>query len=42
MTKARQQATILVADDDTTIRTNLRLLLESEGYRVMEAADGIG
>jgi two-component system response regulator AtoC len=40
MTK-RRQATILVADDDTTIRTNLRLLLESEGYRVLEAADGL-
>ncbi len=40
MTKARHQATILVADDDTTIRANLRLLLESEGYRVVEAADG--
>jgi DNA-binding NtrC family response regulator len=37
----RRQATILVADDDTTIRTNLRLLLESEGYRVVEAADGL-
>ena len=41
MTKPRQQATILVADDDTTIRTNLRLLLQSEGYRVVEAADGL-
>src|SRR5438105_5064682 len=40
MTK-RRQATILVADDDTTIRTNLRLLLESEGYGVLEAADGL-
>jgi two-component system response regulator AtoC len=41
MTKPRHQATILVADDDTTIRTNLRLLLQSEGYRVLEAADGL-
>ena len=41
MTKAHLQATILVADDDTTIRTNLRLLLQSEGYRVLEAADGL-
>jgi DNA-binding NtrC family response regulator len=40
MTKPRQQATILIADDDIVIRTNLRLLLESEGYRVVEAADG--
>ncbi len=31
---------ILVADDEPTIRTNLKLLLESEGYRVREAADG--
>ena len=41
MTKSRHQATILVADDNTTIRTNLRLLLQSEGYRVLEAADGL-
>jgi len=40
MTKPRQQATILVADDDAVIRTNLRLLLQSEGYGVVEAADG--
>ncbi len=40
MTKSRQ-ATILVADDDATIRTNLRLLLESEGYQVLEAPDGL-
>jgi two-component system response regulator AtoC len=40
MTKPHQQASILVADDDTVIRTNLRLLLQSEGYRVVEAADG--
>lgn len=33
-------ATILVADDDPTIRANLAMLLESEGYRVIEAADG--
>lgn len=31
---------ILVADDDTDIRRLLRLLLEQEGYRVAEAADG--
>ena len=36
MTKPNHQATILVADDDTVIRTNLRLLLHSEGYRVLE------
>ena len=32
--------TILVADDDRTIRRNLVLLLEAEGYRTLEAADG--
>jgi two-component system, NtrC family, response regulator AtoC len=41
MTKPRHQPTILVADDDSVIRTNLRLLLESEGYQVVEAADGL-
>ncbi len=33
-------ATILVADDDRTIRRNLVLLLRSEGYQTLEAADG--
>jgi two-component system response regulator AtoC len=33
-------ATVLVADDDRTIRRNLARLLESEGYRPLEAADG--
>src|SRR5579883_1658241 len=32
--------TILVADDDPVTRSNLDLFLRSEGYRVMEAADG--
>jgi two-component system, NtrC family, response regulator AtoC len=32
--------TILVADDDRTIRRNLVRLLESEGFRAVEAADG--
>jgi two-component system, NtrC family, response regulator AtoC len=41
MTKPRPNTTILVADDDSTIRTNLRLLLQSEGYQVIEAADGL-
>jgi len=31
---------ILVADDDSTIRRNLSRLLQAEGYRVVEAADG--
>jgi two-component system response regulator AtoC len=33
-------ATILVTDDDRTIRRNLVLLLRSEGYQTLEAADG--
>ena len=32
--------TILVADDDPAIRSNLALLLRSEGYMVREAVDG--
>jgi two-component system response regulator AtoC len=36
-----EQATILVADDDPVIRANLGLLLQTEGYRVLEAADGL-
>jgi DNA-binding NtrC family response regulator len=34
------RATILVADDDATIRGNLALLLRAEGFAVREAADG--
>ncbi len=33
-------ARVLVADDDKTIRRNLVLLLGSEGYQTLEAADG--
>jgi two-component system response regulator AtoC len=33
-------ALVLVADDDRTIRRNLVRLLESEGYRALEAPDG--
>lgn len=32
--------TILIADDDKDIREVVRILMESEGYRVEEAADG--
>ena len=35
-----EPTTVLVADDDRTIRRNLVLLLRSEGYRSLEAADG--
>jgi DNA-binding NtrC family response regulator len=40
MTRLPDAPIILVADDEAVIRTNLKLLLESEGYRVREAADG--
>ena len=33
-------ASILIAEDDSDIRGLLRLYLESEGYRVLEAEDG--
>jgi len=32
--------TVLVADDDSTIRRNLVRLLQSEGYQTIEAGDG--
>jgi DNA-binding NtrC family response regulator len=35
------RTTILIADDDAVIRGNLGLLLQSEGYRVVGAADGL-
>ena len=41
MPKREPLTTILIADDDTTIRNNLHLLLESEGYHVREAVDGL-
>src|SRR5437016_2128957 len=40
MPAVRDRSTILVADDDAVIRGNLRLLLEGEGYRVLEASNG--
>jgi two-component system response regulator AtoC len=40
MTGGPRHTTILIADDEATIRGNLRLLLESEGYQVVEASDG--
>ena len=35
-----EQQSILVIDDDETIREILRAILEREGYRVLEAPDG--
>ena len=35
-----EQQSILVIDDDETIRELLRAILEREGYRVLEAPDG--
>lgn len=32
--------TVLVADDEEAIRSSLRMILEHEGYKVREAADG--
>jgi two-component system response regulator AtoC len=39
-TRSARGLTILVADDDPAIRSNLSLLLRSEGYTVREAVDG--
>jgi DNA-binding response OmpR family regulator len=36
------QRSILVVDDDPAVRTLLRRCLESDGYRVTEAADSAG
>ncbi len=41
MITSRDSDTILIADDDPVIRRNLRVLMESEGYQVVEAADGM-
>jgi len=32
---------ILIVDDSLTMRTNIRLILESNGYRVIQAGDGM-
>lgn len=41
MIASRDSGTILIADDAPVIRRNLRVLMESEGYQVVEAADGM-
>jgi DNA-binding response OmpR family regulator len=38
---AQERATILVAEDNERLRSLLTSLLELEGYRVLEAADGV-
>lgn len=38
---AAQRATILLVDDSALSRRTLRAILESEGYRIIEAADGL-
>jgi DNA-binding NtrC family response regulator len=40
MAKLPYPPVILIVDDEPAIRTNLKLLLESEGYQIREAADG--
>lgn len=37
----RPMTTVLVVDDDRSIREALRILLEAEGYAVLEADDGV-
>ncbi len=39
-TMARTSATILIIDDDTSVRKVAKMRLEREGYRVVSAADG--
>lgn len=38
---ARDKARILIVDDESRIRLALRACLETEGYEVTEAADGV-
>ena len=40
MRKKDSTATVLVVDDESSIRESLRMILEYEGYRVDEAASG--
>ncbi len=41
VTPRPDRTTILIADDDAVIRGNLALLLRSDGYQILEAADGV-
>ncbi|MCB9378021.1 MAG: sigma-54-dependent Fis family transcriptional regulator [Holophagales bacterium] len=38
---AAQRASVLIVDDEASIRESLRMILEFEGYRIEEAADGL-
>jgi len=40
MDDRKTQATVLVVDDEASIRESLRMILEFEGYRVDEATSG--
>src|SRR5262245_44162507 len=35
------QLRVLIVDDNATVRTGLRAVLQEEGYRVIEAPDGV-
>ncbi|MGF1581189.1 MAG: response regulator transcription factor [Gemmataceae bacterium] len=37
---ADKKKTVLIVDDDSDIRTSLRMVLEKQGYRVLMASDG--
>ena len=36
-----QRASVLIVDDEASIRESLRMILEFEGYRIEEAGDGL-
>jgi len=36
-----QRASVLIVDDETSIRESLRMVLEFEGYRIEEAGNGL-
>ena len=37
----KAQGTVLLVDDERSIRESLRMILEFEGYKVEEAASGL-
>ena len=41
MTEAKRQCTVLVAEDDTLIRKSTTAFLQSRGYEIQEAEDGL-